>query len=78
MQNPEIYHNGVPVTVGYAMALSRRFAENAGWDQLELSSIWSRLLNTAEEHDERLICAEQVTSLTHDQLEFLVPEPGGH
>ena len=75
MQNPEILHNGVPVTVGYAMTLSRRYAEMSGWDQLELSSVWSRLLDANEDYEERVICAEMVTSLTHDTLEFLVPDP---
>jgi len=75
MQNPEIFLNGSPITIGYAMSLSRQFAEREGWDQLELSAIWSRLLNNKEEHDERLSCAETVTSLTRDQLEFFLQEP---
>lgn len=75
MQNPEILHNGTPVTVGYAMGLSRKYAERSGWDPLELSAIWSRLLDSNEDYEERILCAEMVTSLTQDTLEFLVPEP---
>jgi hypothetical protein len=75
MQNPEILHNGRPVTVGYAMELSRKYAEWSEWDPLDLSAVWSRLLDANEEYEERIICAEMVTSLTQDTLEFLVPEP---
>ena len=75
MQNPEILHNGTPVTVGYAMTIAKRYADSAGWDQLELSSIWSRLIDSRQAYEERLLCAEQITGLTRDELEFFVPEP---
>jgi len=75
MQNPEILYNGTPITVGYAMSIARKYAERECWDNLELSAIWTRLLDNKEEHEERVICSEMVTSLTGGQLEFLLPEP---
>ena len=75
MQNPEILHNGQPVTFGYAFALARRHADLDGWDPKELSALWSRLLDSRGPYEDRLECAEMITSLTRDQLEFFVPEP---
>lgn len=75
MQNPEILHNGKPVTFGYALSLAKNHAQQSGWDPQELSSIWSRLLDARGPYEDRLECAELITGLTRDELEFFVPEP---
>lgn len=75
MRNLDILYDGNPITVGYAKAITRKYADQACWDQLELAAIWTRLLDAAEEHEERLECAELVTRLTQERLEILLQEP---
>lgn len=67
--------DGAAVSAGTARRLITKMALADMWDESEVHSIWSRLLDQREEYSERLECAEAVTRITQDRLEILLVEP---
>lgn len=63
--------------VGADKARERVLAAAAGelWDEAEVTAIWARMENPAEDHCERLECAETCSRITRERLEILLPDP---
>lgn len=67
--------DGAPVSPGTAHRLIKEMAFADLWDEAEVESFWSRLVDRTEDYAERLECAEVVTRVTHDRLEIVIAEP---